>query len=82
MGQEEYKRPAAVAPICSGIIVPVRSDRAMNEKDPTDRKPARTSSRRGRPLSLIQETLLVTAAFVVGGALQLLILLRIGGVIE
>jgi len=54
----------------------------MNEKDPTDRKPNRASSRRGRPLSLIQETLLVTAAFVVGGALQLLILLRIGGVIE
>jgi len=54
----------------------------MNQNDPTDRKPGRASSRRSRPLTLVQEVLFVTTVFVVGGVLQLLLYLHVGGVLE
>jgi len=54
----------------------------MSQNDPADRKSGRAPSRRTRPLTLIQEVLFFTAVFVVGGALQALLFLHIGGVLE
>jgi hypothetical protein len=54
----------------------------MNQNDPTDRKPGRARLRRARPLTLIQEVLFFATAFAVGGVLQILLVLRIEGILE
>ena len=40
------------------------------------------SSRRTRPLTRIQEVLFVAAAFLVGGLLQMFVILHMGGILE
>ncbi|HTO81641.1 MAG TPA: hypothetical protein VMQ73_05370 [Methylomirabilota bacterium] len=54
----------------------------MTRNDTTDRKPGRARSRRSRPLTLIQEVLFVTTVFAVGGVLQILLFLHVGGILE
>jgi 4-hydroxybenzoate polyprenyltransferase len=54
----------------------------MKQNDPTNRRPGRVSLRRARSLTLIQELLFVGTAFVLGGVLQMLVILHIGGILE
>lgn len=54
----------------------------VDESDPTDRELSDRSVRRSRPLTLIQEALFFAAVFVIGGALQALVLLNIASVVE
>lgn len=42
----------------------------------------RTPSHRSRRLTLTQEILLIATAFVAGGMLQLLVILRVGGILD
>ncbi len=57
-------------------------DSASTMNDPANRGPGHTSLRRARPLTFVQEVLVVAAAFVVGAVLQVLVILNIGGVLE
>ena len=54
----------------------------MKQNDPTNRRPGSMSLRRARPLTRIQEVIFVAAAFVVGGVLQMLVILDISGILE
>ncbi len=54
----------------------------MKQNDPTNRRPGSTPLRRARPLTRIQEVTFVAAAFVVGGVLQMLVILDISGILE
>jgi len=54
----------------------------MKQNDLTNRRPGRMSLRRARPLTRIQEVLFVGAAFVVGGVLQMYVILNIAGILE
>lgn len=48
----------------------------------TDRDLGRRPVHRSRPLTVIQEVLFFVAAFLIGGVLQALVLLKFAGVIE
>ncbi len=54
----------------------------MKQNDPTNRRSGRKSLGRARPLTRIQEVIFVAAAFVVGGVLQIFVILNIGGILE
>jgi len=46
------------------------------------RKFTRTPLRRSRPLTVAQEILLIATSFLVGVMLQMLVILRIGGILD
>ena len=60
----------------------------MNERDTMKRTNAnartfnRTQLHRSRPLTFVQEILLIATAFVAGGMLQMLVILHIGGILD
>jgi hypothetical protein len=53
-----------------------------DKSGPTDRDLGRRPVHRSRPLTVIQEVLFFVAAFLIGGVLQALVLLKFAGVIE
>lgn len=59
-----------------------RSSAIIDKGDLTTRRPGRTSVRRARPLTRTQEVLLVAIVLVVGGVLQMLVILDIGSILE
>ena len=53
-----------------------------NMSDLANRGDGHTSLRRARPLTFVQEVLVVAAAFVFGAVPQMLVILNIGGILE
>jgi hypothetical protein len=54
----------------------------MKRTNPNIRRLSRTPSHRSRPLTFVQEILLIATAFVAGGMLQMLVILHIGGILD
>ena len=54
----------------------------MKRTNPNTREFTRTSLRRSPPLTFAQEMLLIATAFVVGGMLQMLVILHVAGILD
>ena len=54
----------------------------MRRTDPNTRRFNRTQLHRSRPLTFVQEILLIATALVAGGMLQMLVILHISGILD